>query len=55
MRAARKKLRAMAGLEPVVRARRLTAFLARRGYEIDAIRSALRRLDKEAASTGDVE
>ena len=54
-RAARKKLRAMAGLEPVVRARRLTAFLARRGYEIDAIRSALRRLDKEAASTGDAE
>ena len=54
-RAARKKLRLMAGLEPLVRARRLTAVLARRGYEIDAIRSVLRRLDKEAASRGEAD
>lgn len=52
-RAARKKLRLLAGLDPLTRARRLTAFLARRGYEIDAIRSALRRLDREAAAEGE--
>ena len=54
-RAARKKLRLLAGLDPLVRARRLTAFLARRGYELDAIRSVLRRLDKEAAAMGEAE
>ena len=39
--AARKKLRALAGLEPAVQRRRLYGFLARRGYEMDDIRSVL--------------
>jgi regulatory protein len=39
--AARKKLRSLAGLDPVVQRRRLYGFLARRGYEIDDIRSVL--------------
>jgi regulatory protein len=39
--AARKKLRTMARLEPVVRRRRLYAFLARRGYDADDIRRAM--------------
>jgi regulatory protein len=39
--AARKKLRTLAGLEPAVQRRRLYGFLARRGYEIDDIRSVL--------------
>ena len=37
--AARKKLRSLAGLDPVVQRRRLFGFLARRGYELDDIRS----------------
>ena len=39
--AARKKLRSLTGLEPAVQRRRLYGFLARRGYEIDDIRSVL--------------
>lgn len=39
--AARKKLRSLRGLEPPVRRRRLYAFLARRGYDADDIRSAM--------------
>ena len=39
--AARKKLRSLAGLDPAVQRRRLYGFLARRGYELDDIRSAL--------------
>jgi regulatory protein len=39
--AARKKLRSLAGLDPIVQRRRLYGFLARRGYEIDDIRSVL--------------
>jgi len=39
--AARKKLRALRALEPVVRRRRLYAFLARRGYDADDIRAAM--------------
>lgn len=39
--AARKKLRSLAGLDPLVQRRRLYGFLARRGYEIDDIRSVL--------------
>jgi regulatory protein len=39
--AARKKLRSMAGLEPAVQRRRLYAFLARRGYDLDDIRAAI--------------
>lgn len=39
--AARKKVRALRGLEPPVRRRRLYAFLARRGYDADDIRLAM--------------
>ena len=39
--AARKKLRTLAKLDPVVRRRRLYAFLARRGYDGDDIRKAM--------------
>jgi regulatory protein len=39
--AARKKLRGLRALDPVVRRRRLYAFLARRGYDADDIRSAM--------------
>ena len=39
--AARKKLRSLTGLDPVVQRRRLYGYLARRGYEIDDIRSVL--------------
>lgn len=42
--AARKKLRSLAKLEPAVQSRRLYAFLARRGYEADDIRAAMREL-----------
>ena len=38
---ARKKLRSLAKLEPMVRKRRLYAFLARRGYDTDDIRRAM--------------
>jgi len=39
--AARKKLRSLAGLDPAVQRRRLYAFLARRGYDLDDIRAAI--------------
>jgi regulatory protein len=39
--AARKKLVSLRKLEPVVRRRRLYAFLARRGYDADNIRAAM--------------
>jgi len=39
--AARKKIRSLAGLEPAVQRRRLYAFLARRGYDLDDIRAAV--------------
>jgi regulatory protein len=39
--AARKKLRSLARLDPAVQRRRLYGFLARRGYELDDIRSVL--------------
>jgi regulatory protein len=38
---ARRKLASMGDLDPVVLRRRLFAFLARRGYELDEIRDAL--------------
>lgn len=44
-RLVRKKARALAGLDPATRQRRLWGFLARRGYESDAIRQALRRFE----------
>lgn len=40
-RVARKKLRMLTGLEPMIRRRRLYAYLARRGYDIDDINRAL--------------
>jgi regulatory protein len=39
--AARKKLRSLSGLDPAVQRRRLYAFLARRGYDLDDIRAAI--------------
>ena len=42
--AARKKLRTLERLDPVVRRRRLYAFLARRGYDGEAIRGVMSRL-----------
>lgn len=40
-RVARKKARSLGGLDPATRRRRLYAFLARRGYDGDAIRRAM--------------
>jgi regulatory protein len=51
--AARKKLRALRGLEPPVRRRRLYGFLARRGYDADDIRAAMDAVG--SALTGDEE
>jgi regulatory protein len=45
--AARKKLRSLARLEPLVRRRRLYAFLARRGYDSDDIRSVMATVGEE--------
>lgn len=42
--AARRKLRSLGGLEPAVAQRRLYGFLARRGYDSDAIRRVMRLL-----------
>ena len=49
-RAARKKLRTLASLDAATRARRLIGFLARRGFQLDTIRTVLRTLDREAAA-----
>jgi regulatory protein len=43
-RVARKKLAQLGHLDPLVRRRRLFAFLARRGYDLDEIRSVVARL-----------
>ncbi|HEU4564875.1 MAG TPA: regulatory protein RecX [Gemmatimonadaceae bacterium] len=43
-RAARKKLRTLAGLDPDARRRRLYGYLARRGYELDDIRRVMDEL-----------
>ena len=45
--AARKKLRSLAKLAPLVRRRRLYAFLARRGYDGENIRRAMEALGEE--------
>jgi regulatory protein len=45
--AARKKLRSLLRLDPVVRRRRLYAFLARRGYDGDDIRVAMQAVGEE--------
>lgn len=46
-RVARRKLRSLAGLDPVTRNRRLWSFLARRGYALDDIRRVLARVTAE--------
>jgi len=43
-RVARKKLAQLGDLEPVVLRRRLFAFLARRGYDVDEIKAVVSRL-----------
>ena len=43
-RVAKKKLTQLGNLEPVVLRRRLFAFLARRGYDLDEIKSVVARL-----------
>lgn len=46
-RVARKKLRTLTRLDPATRRRRLYAFLARRGYDLDDIRRTLDRVSNE--------
>lgn len=54
--AARKKLRSLASLEAAVRDRRLYAFLARRGFDGDAIRRGMKKVTgEEAAAALDAE
>jgi regulatory protein len=48
-RAARKKLRSLVKLEPMVRRRRLYAFLARRGYDGEDIRHAMDAVGEDLA------
>jgi regulatory protein len=43
-RVARRKLAQLGDLEPLVLRRRLFAFLARRGYDVDVIKSVVSRL-----------
>lgn len=50
--AARKKLRTLTKLEPVVRRRRLYAFLARRGYDGEDIRRAMEAVGEELRDEG---
>jgi regulatory protein len=57
-RAARKRLRALGSMDPETRRRRLYAFLARRGFESDAIRRVMARVltpDEMAALDGDAD
>jgi regulatory protein len=49
--AARKKLRSLVKLEPIVRRRRLYAFLARRGYDGEDIRRAMEAVGEELRET----
>ena len=51
--AARKKLRSLTGLEPAVQRRRLYAFLARRGYDLDDIRVAIESVGSSALDAAD--
>jgi regulatory protein len=48
--AARKKLRSLTKLEPMVRRRRLYAFLARRGYDGEDIRRAMEAVGEELSA-----
>lgn len=50
--AARKKLRSLVRLEPLVRRRRLYAFLARRGYDGEDIRRAMAAVGEELRESG---
>ena len=50
-RAARRKLRSLVKLEPMVRRRRLYAFLARRGYEAEDIRRVMSELGEATGLT----
>jgi regulatory protein len=55
-RAAQKKMRSLAKLDPATRRRRLYAFLARKGYDGAAIRSAMKKvLDSSEAAAADDE
>jgi regulatory protein len=51
--AARKKLRSLAGLDAAVQRRRLYAFLARRGYDLDDIRAAIESVGSSAIEDQD--
>ena len=51
VQAARKKLRSLTKLDPVVRRRRLYAFLARRGYDGEDIRQAMEAVGEELRGT----
>ena len=51
--AARKKLRSLAGLESAVQRRRLYGFLARRGYDLDDIRSVLSGISASLGAESD--
>jgi regulatory protein len=51
--AARKKLRTLSKYEPLVRRRRLYAFLARRGYDNDDIRRAMEAVGQELTDCGE--
>jgi regulatory protein len=48
-RVARKKLRTLSGLDEETQRRRLSAYLARRGYDVDAVRTVLRTVRSETA------
>lgn len=50
--AARKKLRSLTKLDPLVRRRRLYAFLARRGYDAEDIRRAMEAVGEELRDEG---
>ena len=51
--AALKKAASLARLDPVVRRRRLYAFLARRGYDVDDIRHAMQMVGEQLAAAED--
>jgi regulatory protein len=48
-RVARKKLRTLEGLEEETQRRRLSAYLARRGYDLDDVRAVLRKVRNDSA------
>jgi regulatory protein len=48
-RVARKKLHALRGLDQATQRRRLFAYLARRGYDVEDVRAAMRRLGESTS------